>query len=127
MSGCWGALKGRWRGVGSSAKGLRSGSLTLDPKHTIPKGHAPLPPASKGSPAWKSMPTAREVPDTGTRASDLSLGSRGIPRIPSCTEYRRKEPTPETQEHCRHEPHRHPFKLGFCHPHTCSSIQPLKI
>lgn len=45
-------------------------------------------------PAWKSMPTAREVPDTGTRASDLSDGSKGIPRIPSCTEYKRKEPTP---------------------------------
>lgn len=49
------------------------------------------------SPAWKSIPTAREVPDTGTRASDLSLGSRGMPRIPSWTEYRRKEPTPATQ------------------------------
>lgn len=48
------------------------------------------------SPAWKSIPTAREVPDTGTRASDLSLGSRGMPRIPSWTEYRRKEPTPAT-------------------------------
>lgn len=49
------------------------------------------------SPAWKSIPTASEVPDTGTRASDLSLGSRGMPRIPSWTEYRRKEPTPVTE------------------------------
>lgn len=40
------------------------------------------------------MPTARDVPDTGTRASDLSDGSKGIPRMPSCTEYSRKEPTP---------------------------------
>lgn len=46
------------------------------------------------SPAWKSMPTARDVPDTGTRASDLSSGSRGIPRMPSCTEYSKKEPIP---------------------------------
>lgn len=58
---------------------------------------APHPIPSPASPAWKSIPTAREVPDTGTRASDLSLGSRGMPRIPSCTEYRRKEPTPATQ------------------------------
>lgn len=50
--------------------------------------------AVKDSPAWKSIPTARDVPDTGTRASDLSDGSRGIPRMPSCTEYSRKEPTP---------------------------------
>lgn len=57
----------------------------------------PCPVPSPTSPAWKSIPTAREVPDTGTRASDLSLGSRGMPRIPSCTEYRRKEPTPVTQ------------------------------
>lgn len=45
-------------------------------------------------PAWKSMPTANDVPETGTRASDLSEGSNGIPRMPSCTEYNRKEPTP---------------------------------
>lgn len=49
------------------------------------------------------MPTAREVPDTGTRASDLSDGSKGIPRIPSCTEYRRKEPTP-TENKCKFWP-----------------------
>lgn len=40
------------------------------------------------------MPTAREVPDTGTKASDLSAGSSGIPLIPSWTEYSRKEPIP---------------------------------
>lgn len=40
------------------------------------------------------MPTARDVPDTGTKASDLSDGSKGMPRMPSCTEYSRKEPTP---------------------------------
>lgn len=74
------------------------------PEHTAP----PLPPPN-GSPAWKSMPTAREVPDTGTKASDLSLGSRGIPRIPSCTEYRRKEPTPGIQGHFRQG------VLDFCH------------
>lgn len=34
-------------------------------------------------PAWKSIPTAKAVPDIGIRASILSLGSRGIPRIPS--------------------------------------------
>lgn len=95
----WGAWKGKQRGVGTAVckcpLQLRSGCPTLHPqKHTTLEGHA-LP--SNGSPAWKSMPTAREVPDTGTRASDLSLGSRGIPRIPSCTEYRRKEPTPETR------------------------------
>lgn len=50
-------------------------------------------------PAWKSMPTAKDVPETGTRASDLSDGSRGIPRMPSCTEYRRKEPTPAAAKH----------------------------
>lgn len=52
------------------------------------------------SPAWKSMPTAREVPDTGTRASDLSAGSRGIPRMPSCTEYSKNEPIP-THKHTK--------------------------
>ena len=46
------------------------------------------------------MPTAREVPDTGTRASDLSDGSKGIPRMPSCTEYSRKDPTP-TAKHIK--------------------------
>lgn len=51
------------------------------------------------SPAWKSMPTARDEPDTGTRASDLSAGSRGMPLIPSCTEYSRKEPTPTGEGH----------------------------
>lgn len=49
---------------------------------------------TKVLPAWKSMPTARDVPDTGTSASDLSNGSNGIPRMPSCTEYSKKEPTP---------------------------------
>lgn len=44
------------------------------------------------------MPTARDVPDTGTRASDLSDGSKGIPRMPSCTEYSRKEPTPTVKK-----------------------------
>jgi len=64
------------------------------------------------SPAWKSIPTAREVPDTGTRASDLSLGSRGMPRIPSWTEYKRKEPTPARQirgqSDAPHKPHAAP-------------------
>lgn len=49
-------------------------------------------------PAWKSMPTAKEVPDTGTNASDLSAGSKGMPRMPSCTEYSRKEPTPAQEK-----------------------------
>lgn len=48
------------------------------------------------SPAWKSIPTASDVPETGTRASDLSAGSSGIPLMPSWTEYRRNEPTPKT-------------------------------
>lgn len=65
------------------------------PLPTLSRPLVPLP--APKSPAWKSIPTAREVPDTGTRASDLSLGSRGMPRIPSWTEYRRKEPTPVTQ------------------------------
>lgn len=34
-------------------------------------------------PAWKSIPTANEVPDMGISASVLSFGSRGTPRIPS--------------------------------------------
>lgn len=34
-------------------------------------------------PAWKSIPTANEVPDIGIKASILSVGSRGIPLIPS--------------------------------------------
>ena len=34
-------------------------------------------------PAWKSIPTANEVPEIGIKASILSLGSRGIPLIPS--------------------------------------------
>ena len=105
VSECWGTggLEGQIKRGGDSCVQvsplqLRSGCLTLDlQEHTALKGHAPLPLPSNGSPAWKSMPTAREVPDTGTRASDLSFGSRGIPRIPSCTEYRRKEPTPETR------------------------------
>lgn len=54
--------------------------------------HLPL--EYKFLPAWKSMPTAKDVPDTGTKASDLSDGSNGMPRMPSCTEYSRKEPTP---------------------------------
>lgn len=45
------------------------------------------------------MPTASEVPETGTRASDLSEGSRGMPRMPSCTEYKRKELTPKADKH----------------------------
>lgn len=91
-------MKGRWRGLGQlcympEVRQPDPGPLsTPAPKLTL---HSLL--SANGSPAWKSMPTAREVPDTGTRASDLSLGSRGIPRIPSCTEYRRKEPTPEIQ------------------------------
>lgn len=52
---------------------------------------------TKTLPAWKSMPTASDVPDTGTRASDLSDGSKGIPRMPSCTEYNKKEPTPNAK------------------------------
>lgn len=70
----------------------------------------PAPP----SPAWKSIPTAREVPDTGTRASDLSLGSRGMPRIPSCTEYRRKEPTPARCRDSQTHPKTH--RLSLHHP-----------
>lgn len=58
----------------------------------------------KTSPAWKSMPTAKDVPDTGTRASDLSEGSKGIPRIPSCTEYSRKEPTPAANNKTKKQP-----------------------
>lgn len=46
------------------------------------------------------MPTARDVPETGTRASDLSDGSRGIPRMPSCTEYNRNDPTPADHKLC---------------------------
>uniref|UniRef100_A0A3Q4N4Q6 G-protein coupled receptors family 1 profile domain-containing protein n=1 Tax=Neolamprologus brichardi TaxID=32507 RepID=A0A3Q4N4Q6_NEOBR len=41
---------------------------------------------------------SRDVPDTGTRASDLSDGSKGIPRMPSCTEYSKKEPTPKANK-----------------------------
>ncbi|KAG7278878.1 hypothetical protein CRUP_036392 [Coryphaenoides rupestris] len=40
------------------------------------------------------MPTAREVPDTGTRASDLSKGSRGCRGCPRARSTGRKEPTP---------------------------------
>ena len=103
----WGD-QGLGRGVGRSyvpaPPAVVKQPLTGPTEHPHPQvtSHSLLLPNS--SPAWKSMPTAREVPDTGTRASDLSLGSRGIPRIPSCTEYRRKEPTPETQRHFQHGP-----------------------
>lgn len=50
---------------------------------------------TKYLPAWKSMPTANEVPDTGIKASILSFGSRGIPLIPSWTEYIRNDSTPK--------------------------------
>lgn len=46
-------------------------------------------------PAWKSIPTANEVPDIGIKASILSLGSRGIPLIPSWTEYIRNDSIPK--------------------------------
>lgn len=45
-------------------------------------------------PAWKSIPTANEVPDIGIKASILSVGSRGIPLIPSWTEYIRNDSIP---------------------------------
>lgn len=45
-------------------------------------------------PAWKSMPTANEAPDIGIKASILSFGSRGIPLIPSWTEYIRNDSIP---------------------------------
>ena len=121
-----GAWKGRWSRGGSCSKCPTSGQfrqpLTGPSGHTTPPlkllRHAQLPLPPNGSPAWKSMPTASEVPDTGTRASDLSLGSRGIPLIPSCTEYRRKEPTPERQGNLRHGYRQHSLKLGSCHPPT---------
>lgn len=47
------------------------------------------------SPAWKSIPTANEVPEIGIKASILSLGSRGIPLIPSWTEYIRNDSIPK--------------------------------
>ena len=46
-------------------------------------------------PAWKSIPTANEVPEIGIKASILSLGSRGIPLIPSWTEYIRNDSIPK--------------------------------
>lgn len=46
-------------------------------------------------PAWKSMPTANEAPDIGIKASILSFGSRGIPLIPSWTEYMRNDSIPK--------------------------------
>ena len=41
------------------------------------------------------MPTANEVPDRGIKASILSFGSRGIPLIPSWTEYIRNDSIPK--------------------------------
>ena len=38
------------------------------------------------TPAWKSSPTVNTEPVTGMRVSELSLGSRERPRMPSCTE-----------------------------------------
>lgn len=89
------AAKGTFQG-----KALPKGGLVTVPSCSLSPVLFPAPPCpvpSPTSPAWKSIPTARDVPDTGTRASDLSLGSSGMPRIPSCTEYSRKEPTPVTQ------------------------------
>lgn len=54
----------------------------------------PVTPLPGTVPAWKSTPTANSVPVMGMSASLLSLGSRAMPRIPSWTEYIRKESTP---------------------------------